>query len=61
MLEYAPRGELYGLLQKKERFDEKTAANYIYQLASALCYCHKKNVIHRDIKPENILIGYWVL
>ena len=30
---------------------------YIYQLASALLYCHSKKVIHRDIKPENLLLG----
>ena len=27
------------------------------QLADAILYCHKKNVIHRDIKPENLLLG----
>lgn len=27
------------------------------QLADAVLYCHKKNVIHRDIKPENLLLG----
>lgn len=27
------------------------------QLADAILYCHKKNVIHRDIKPENLLFG----
>ena len=26
MLEYAPGGELYGALKKKEKFDEPTAA-----------------------------------
>jgi serine/threonine protein kinase len=25
--------------------------------ATALLYCHKKNVIHRDIKPENLLLS----
>ena len=30
---------------------------YIYQLSSALTYCHSKKVIHRDIKPENLLLG----
>lgn len=28
----------------------------IYQLISAVNYCHKHNFIHRDLKPENILI-----
>ncbi|XP_076824536.1 aurora kinase C-like [Clavelina lepadiformis] len=57
ILEYAPRGEMYKELQKKQRFSEETTATYIAELADALKYCHSKNVIHRDIKPENLLMG----
>eukprot|EP01147_Barroeca_monosierra_P006804 gene6804-9497_t len=57
ILEFAAKGELYKILQERSRFDERTSADYIYQLASALQYCHRKSVIHRDIKPENILLG----
>lgn len=57
VLEYAPGGELYKLLQQCKRFDEKTAANYMAKIGSALKYCHSKNIIHRDIKPENLLMG----
>ena len=57
ILEFAGKGELYKILRKAGRFDEKTAAEYIAQMASALGYLHKKHVIHRDIKPENILVG----
>jgi serine/threonine protein kinase len=32
-------------------------AKYIYQVSSALQFCHDNQVIHRDIKPENILIS----
>ncbi|XP_043286257.1 aurora kinase C-like [Venturia canescens] len=59
ILEYAPGGELYKHLsaQPDKRFSEEQTANYIYQLADALKYCHSKGVIHRDIKPENLLLG----
>ena len=57
ILEYAAKGELYRTLQKAERFSEKKSAEYALAMASALDYCHKKNVIHRDIKPENLLLG----
>lgn len=58
ILEYAPKGQLYDILQKRERFSERRAAMYINSLARALRYCHSKHVIHRDIKPENLLLGY---
>ncbi|GIY19271.1 hypothetical protein CDAR_413941 [Caerostris darwini] len=57
VLEYAPGGELYKVLQQCKRFDEKTAAQYLAKIGSALKYCHSKKIIHRDIKPENLLIG----
>ena len=49
ILEYAPRGEMYKILQKQPhgRFEERQTAKYIYQLADALKYCHSKSVIHR--------------
>jgi aurora kinase len=43
--------------QKKGRFDEHTAAQYVAQVADALRYMHAKNILHRDSKPENILLG----
>ncbi|XP_015115740.1 aurora kinase B [Diachasma alloeum] len=58
VLEFAARGELYKELKRQpgERFNQHLAAKYTYQVADALDYCHKNNVIHRDIKPENLLL-----
>jgi len=57
VLEYAPGGELYHILNQKRKFSELRAAWYISQIVEALTYCHKRNVLHRDLKPENILVG----
>ncbi|KAL3848671.1 hypothetical protein ACJIZ3_010553 [Penstemon smallii] len=51
ILEYAHGGELYKDLRKTGHFSES-------QAATALAYCHEKNVIHRDIKPENLLLDH---
>lgn len=58
VLEFAEKGELYGHLQKLQRFPEPLAAKFIKQLTESLQYLHSKNVIHRDIKPENLLVDH---
>lgn len=57
ILEYAAKGELYKQLRTYQTFPEPLAAKYIFEMANALLYLHRKNVIHRDIKPENLLLG----
>mmetsp|Transcript_15219 Transcript_15219/g.2535 ORF Transcript_15219/g.2535 Transcript_15219/m.2535 type:complete len:120 (-) Transcript_15219:133-492(-) len=28
----------------------------MYQLMSAITYCHRAGIVHRDLKPENLLL-----
>jgi len=49
-------GELFDKIVELEKFKEKQAARYMYQIFSAISYCHSHNVLHRDLKPENLLL-----
>ena len=53
--EYCKGGELFALLIKI-KLTEIQIAYIMFQLFSAINYCHKMKIIHRDLKPENILI-----
>lgn len=54
--EYCSGGELFQEIVDNAPFSETIAANIMYQIFSAVNYCHNMNIIHRDLKPENILI-----
>ena len=54
-----PHCQLYRVLKKFRKFDERTAAQILRETISALQYLHsfKPPIIHRDIKPENLLLN----
>jgi calcium-dependent protein kinase len=57
--ELLTEGELFNDISENhsERpYKEEAAAFLMYQVFSALLYCHSQNITHRDLKPENILI-----
>lgn len=37
--------------------DPKLVRSYMYQITSAILFCHKRRVLHRDLKPQNLLIN----
>ena len=54
--ELCAMGELFDEIVKKGSFNENYSAYILYQILSAVNYCHKMNIIHKDLKQENILI-----
>ena len=58
LMHYASKGQLFNQIRKEGRLDERTAAQCLIELISALKYLHSFDppIIHRDIKPENILL-----
>lgn len=58
VMHYASKGQLYSLLRRNIRFDQRTAAQFMREIISSLKFLHSFDppIIHRDIKPENILL-----
>jgi len=48
-------GELYSKVLQMQGIPENAAQEIFSQLALAVKYMHRANIVHRDIKPENIL------
>lgn len=56
IMEYVEGETLDRYLHKKGKLSNAEAENIIGQVASALAYLHKKDILHRDIKPQNFKI-----
>ena len=49
-------GELFTYITSRSSLSEPIAAIIMWQVLSAVAYCHSQGVVHRDIKPENLLL-----
>jgi eukaryotic-like serine/threonine-protein kinase len=57
VMEFAPGRTLEKVLAAGPRFETKRALEIARQIAEALEYAHRQNVIHRDLKPANIILA----
>lgn len=57
ILQLASKGDLLEYINSRPMLSEDEVRMLFCQLAAAMAYCHKEQVVHRDLKCENILIG----
>ncbi|KIM58350.1 hypothetical protein SCLCIDRAFT_1218700, partial [Scleroderma citrinum Foug A] len=57
VMDFVPGGELFSLLRRSGRFPEQVAKFYAAEVAIALNYLHRLDIIYRDLKLENILLN----
>ena len=50
-------GELFDYFSKSKQLSEPVAGHIMFQILSAVRYCHANNIVHRDLKPENLLLA----
>jgi len=57
VMEFVDGEPLHRILFREKRLSVRKATEIVLQVAEALHYIHKQNVVHCDIKTENILIS----
>lgn len=50
------RQYLDNLYREEKLMDLNILKKMVYQLITAIHFCHSKNIFHRDLKPQNLLI-----
>ena len=61
IMEFADAGDLSMLIKRQKEqlkmfFKESEILSWLVQIAFALQYIHKKNILHRDLKTQNIFL-----
>lgn len=57
VFEYVEQTLLHEMEKHARGLPVNTVRRYLFQITTALAFCHSHNVIHRDIKPENVLVS----
>ncbi|KAG6329328.1 hypothetical protein ID866_9761 [Astraeus odoratus] len=56
VMDFVQGGELFTLLRRSGRFPEPVCKFYAAEVALALNYLHRLDIVYRDLKLENILL-----
>ncbi|HEX9166835.1 MAG TPA: protein kinase, partial [Gemmatimonadales bacterium] len=57
MMPFVEGESLRDKLDREGQLTVDEALQYTYEVADALGFAHKQNIVHRDIKPENIMLS----
>jgi serine/threonine-protein kinase len=57
MMPFVEGESLRDKLDREGQLTIDEALQYTYEVAGALGFAHKQNIVHRDIKPENIMLS----
>ncbi len=55
-MEYLEGGDLYDLMEQRQRFKPEDAVDIAATVCEALAAAHENGIVHRDVKPGNILV-----
>ena len=56
IMEQVAGNSLKEMIQRLRYLPPMLAADFVYQIGSALDYAHQQGIIHRDINPSNIIV-----
>ncbi|XP_022069213.1 serine/threonine-protein kinase DCLK2-like [Acanthochromis polyacanthus] len=56
VMELVKGGDLFDAITSSTKYSERDASAMVFNLAGAVKYLHRMNIVHRDIKPENLLV-----
>lgn len=57
VMPYVDGESLRERLQREGEFPISSAVRILAEIADALAYAHRRNVVHRDMKPENVMLS----
>lgn len=57
VMELCTGGELFSAIPNPGNLTEGNVRQIMYELLSALHYCHERRIAHLDVKPENIMLS----